>query len=134
MAKAKQTKHTSAEIKGKERAANANKGGGAAGEADRKGGKAGHAKYKCPSCGIQVRWYQMEIGGEWGTLKRVLLVLLLKFPFVPPSTHSIYEARNSNPLGGMCSHAAIHANNWDGVATSYESMQQSDIVTRGHMQ
>ena len=55
MAKAKQTKHTSAEIKGKERAANANKGGGKDGLADRKGGKAGHAKYKCPSCGIQVR-------------------------------------------------------------------------------
>ena len=54
MAKAKQTKHTSAEIKGKERAANANKGGGKDGLADRKGGKAGHAKYKCPSCGIQV--------------------------------------------------------------------------------
>lgn len=55
MAKAKQTKHTSAEIKSKERAANANKGGGKDGLADRKGGKAGHAKYKCPSCGIQVR-------------------------------------------------------------------------------
>ncbi len=48
-------KHTAAEIKAKERAALQNKGGGSAGMEDRRGGKAGHAKFKCPSCGIQVR-------------------------------------------------------------------------------
>ena len=48
-------KHTAAEIKAKERAALQNKGGGKDGLQDRKGGKVGHAKYKCPSCGMQVR-------------------------------------------------------------------------------
>lgn len=54
MAKAKPTKHTSAELQGKAKAALANKGGGKAGLADRKGGKVGHAKYKCFVCSIQV--------------------------------------------------------------------------------
>lgn len=53
MAKAKPTKHTSAELQGKAKAALANKGGGKAGQADRKGGKVGHAKYKCFVCSIQ---------------------------------------------------------------------------------
>jgi hypothetical protein len=55
MAKAKPTKHTSAELQAKAKAALANKGGGKAGLADRKGGKVGHAKYKCFVCSIQAR-------------------------------------------------------------------------------
>ena len=54
MAKAKQTKHTAAEIAAKAKASTANKGGGNAGKADRQGGKVGHAKYKCFACGVQV--------------------------------------------------------------------------------
>ncbi|CAG9462881.1 unnamed protein product [Pedinophyceae sp. YPF-701] len=50
MAKAKQAKHTSAELKKKARDATINRGGGSAGLEDRKGGKAGHAKYACPVC------------------------------------------------------------------------------------
>jgi hypothetical protein len=53
--KAKPTKHSAKEIAGKVAAATTNKGGGKAGLADRKGGAAGHAKFKCPSCGQQVR-------------------------------------------------------------------------------
>lgn len=50
MAKAKQTKHTAAEIKAKAKASTENKGGGKAGLQDRKGGAVGHAKYMCPVC------------------------------------------------------------------------------------
>lgn len=53
MGKAKPTKHTAAEIKGKAFAATVNRGGGAAGLQDRKGGAAGHAKFRCPACGQQ---------------------------------------------------------------------------------
>ncbi len=55
MAKAKQTKHTSAELAAKAKAALTNKGGGTAGMKDRQGGKAGHAKYKCFVCSVQAR-------------------------------------------------------------------------------
>jgi|Transcript_19729 hypothetical protein len=48
--KAKPTKHTSKELKNKEKAATQNKGGGKHGAADRKGGKAGHAKFECYIC------------------------------------------------------------------------------------
>ena len=53
MGKAKPAKHTSAELKKKEKDALINKGGGSAGKADRLGGKGGHAKYKCPICAQQ---------------------------------------------------------------------------------
>ena len=46
MGKAKPTKHTSAELAAKAKAATVNKGGGKAGLADRKGGNVGHAKFK----------------------------------------------------------------------------------------
>lgn len=55
MAKAKQTKHTAAELSAKAKAALTNKGGGSAGQKDRQGGKVGHAKYKCFVCAVQVR-------------------------------------------------------------------------------
>mmetsp|Transcript_3687 Transcript_3687/g.10686 ORF Transcript_3687/g.10686 Transcript_3687/m.10686 type:complete len:104 (-) Transcript_3687:7667-7978(-) len=54
MAKAKQTKHTAAELAAKAKAALQNKGGGSAGLKDRLGGKVGHAKYKCFVCAVQV--------------------------------------------------------------------------------
>mmetsp|Transcript_72666 Transcript_72666/g.135781 ORF Transcript_72666/g.135781 Transcript_72666/m.135781 type:complete len:116 (+) Transcript_72666:102-449(+) len=49
--KAKPTKHTSSELKQKEKDALCNKGGGAAGKADRAGGSVGHSKFKCNICG-----------------------------------------------------------------------------------
>ena len=51
--KAKPTKHTSKELKNKEKAATQNKGGGKHGAADRKGGKAGHAKFECYICMVR---------------------------------------------------------------------------------
>lgn len=50
MAKAKPTKHTAAEIKGKEKAATQNAGGGKEGLKDRLGGAAGHSKFLCSHC------------------------------------------------------------------------------------